>query len=42
MRIPREWTDADGAITPVLADTQLTVVALRDLLHLVEVLGRRS
>ena len=43
MRIPRAWTDVDGTSgAPIPCDTQLTVVALRDLLHLVHVLGGRA
>ena len=43
MRIPRAWTDADGATARPKAepDTQLTVNALRELMHLVDVLGDR-
>lgn len=43
MRIPRAWTDADGPPPPreKAAETQLTVDALRELMHLVDVLGDR-
>ncbi len=43
MRIPRAWTDADGATAPpkVKPDTQLTVDVLRELMHLARVLGDR-
>ena len=43
MRIPRAWTDADGTTPPTKgkSDTQLTVAALRALMHLVDVLGDR-
>ena len=42
MRIPRAWTDADGPTPPRNAeDTQLTVDALRELMHLVDVLEDR-
>jgi hypothetical protein len=44
MRIPRDWTDADGVPleTPNIQDTRLTVVSLRELIHLVDVLGGRA
>ena len=44
MRIPRAWTDTDGAISPPKAepDTQLTVHALRELMHLADVLQDRA
>jgi len=43
MRIPRTWTDADPALSAPKEepDTQLTVEALRKLIHLVDVLGDR-
>jgi len=42
MRIPRNWTDADGvANAPLPSDTELNTASLRDLLHLVEILERR-
>jgi hypothetical protein len=44
LRIPREWTDADGvASRPNLKpDTELTVEAVRELLQLVDGLRDRS
>ena len=43
MRIPRGWTDADGTTAPPKTepDTQLTLDALRELMHLVGLLGDR-
>jgi hypothetical protein len=44
MRIPRAWTNADAASPAPRAETdiQLTVEALRELIHLVDVLGDRD
>lgn len=44
MRIPRDWTDIDGALRAPKTgpDTQLTVETLRDLVHLVDVLLDRD
>lgn len=44
MRIPRAWTDADGATaqSPPRPPTVLTVEALRELVELVEALRRRT
>jgi hypothetical protein len=43
LRIPRAWTDADGAPPAPLpeTDTQLTVEAVRNLIHLVGLLAAR-
>jgi hypothetical protein len=43
LRLPRGWTDAGAdPLPPMLApDTQLTIASLRDLIHLVGLLGDR-
>ncbi len=43
MRIPRDWTDIDGATEPPASSgTQLTIASLRDLLRLVQALEDRA
>jgi hypothetical protein len=42
MRIPRAWTDADGAPSHDPAETVFSVEALRDLLRLVDAIGARA
>jgi hypothetical protein len=44
LRIPRAWTDADGAPPThgTGTDTQLTVEAVRDLIHLANLLAARD
>ena len=42
MRVPRSWTDADGAPAPRAPDTVFSIEALKDLLELVEALRRRA
>ncbi len=42
MRVPREWTDADGASSHPGAERVFTVDALRELVQLVDFLGRRA
>ena len=43
MRIPRTWTDVDGADGAlILSETQLTIITLRSLLHLTQLLGGRT
>jgi hypothetical protein len=41
MRVPREWTDADGEAWRRSAEKIFTVDALRDLIHLVDALRGR-
>ena len=42
MRIPRAWTDADGAPPHEPAETVFGIDALRDLLRLVDAFGARA
>ena len=42
MRLPRAWTDADGAPPPNGSEHVLSAEALRELIELVDVLGRRA
>jgi hypothetical protein len=42
MRIPRAWTDADGATPHQPAETVFSIEALRDLLRLVDAIGTRA
>jgi hypothetical protein len=42
MRIPRAWTDADGAPPNETSETVFSIEALRDLLRLVEAIGTRA
>ena len=42
MRIPRAWTDADGAPGHELAETVFSIEALRDLLRLLDAIGVRT
>ena len=42
MRIPRAWTDADGTPPHGPAETVFSIEALRDLLHLLDVIGTRA
>jgi hypothetical protein len=42
MRIPRAWTDADGAPQHEPAETVFSIEVLRDLLRLVDAMGARA
>jgi hypothetical protein len=42
MRIPRAWTDAEGAPAHEPAETVFSIEALRDLLRLVDAIGTRA
>jgi hypothetical protein len=42
MRIPRAWTDADGAPPHEPAETVFSIEALRDLLGLLDAIGGRA
>jgi len=42
MRLPRDWTDADGAPPPRSSESVFTSDALRELLERVEVMRRRG
>jgi hypothetical protein len=42
MRIPRAWTDVDGAPPHEPAETVFSIEALRDLLRLVDAIGTRA
>ena len=42
MRLPRTWTDADGAPSHEPTESVFSVEALRGLLRLVDAIGRRA
>ena len=42
MKIPRAWTDADGAPPHESGETVFSIEALRDLLRLVDAIGARA
>jgi len=42
MRIPRAWTDADGAAPRAPGETVFSIEALSDLLRLVDAIGAGS
>jgi hypothetical protein len=42
MRLPRTWTDADGAPSHDPAESVFSVDALRDLFRLLDAIGRRA
>ena len=41
MRLPRAWSDADGALSSRRAERVFTVDALRELIERIDALGRR-
>jgi hypothetical protein len=42
MRLPRAWTDADGTASRDPTESVFSVDALRELVDLVEAIGRRT
>jgi hypothetical protein len=42
MRLPRSWTDADGAPAPAGPETVFSVEALKDLIDLLDALLQRA
>ena len=42
MRLPRAWTDADGAQPPSRSERVFSIAALLELSERVDILGRRA